>query len=114
MVTWHSKKENVIARSTAKVEFRGMAHGSCELLWLQILVAKIDFESKGPIQLDCDNQAAREIANNPVQHDPMNHVEVDRHFTKEKLDIEFVDTSHVRFEEQLTDLLMHAVSACFS
>lgn len=91
-----------------------MAHGSCELLWLRILVAKIDFKSKGSMQLYCDNQVAREIANNPVQHDPMNHVEVDRHFTKEKLDIEFVDTSYVRSNEQLADLLMHAVSACFS
>jgi len=32
MVTWKSKKLNVVARSSAEVEFRVMAQGVCELL----------------------------------------------------------------------------------
>nr|CAN81376.1 hypothetical protein VITISV_020871 [Vitis vinifera] len=35
MVTWRSKKQNVVARSSAKVEYRSMAHGVCEMLWLK-------------------------------------------------------------------------------
>lgn len=36
--------------------------------------------------LYCDNKAAVDIANNPVQHDWTKHVEIDCHFIKEKLD----------------------------
>ena len=32
LVTWRSKKQNVVARSSAEVEFRGMALGICEAL----------------------------------------------------------------------------------
>jgi len=32
LVTWMSKKQHVVARSSAEVEFRGMALGVCELL----------------------------------------------------------------------------------
>ena len=32
LVTWRSKKHKVVARSSAEAEFRGMAHGVCELL----------------------------------------------------------------------------------
>lgn len=32
LVTWRSKKPNVLARSSAKVEFQAMAKGVCELL----------------------------------------------------------------------------------
>jgi len=32
LVTWRSKKQHVVARSSAKAEFRGMALGLCELL----------------------------------------------------------------------------------
>ncbi|CAL8998093.1 unnamed protein product, partial [Prunus brigantina] len=32
LVTWRSKKQNVVSRSSAEAEYRGMAHGICELL----------------------------------------------------------------------------------
>ena len=35
IVTWKSKKQKVVARSSAEAEFRGMAHGVCELLWIR-------------------------------------------------------------------------------
>ena len=58
LVTWQSKKQNVVARSSVKVEYRGMVHGTCELLWLKILLAEIGFEPREPMLLYCDNQAA--------------------------------------------------------
>ncbi|KAI3463728.1 hypothetical protein Pfo_020391, partial [Paulownia fortunei] len=38
LVTWRSKKQNVVARSSAESEFRSMAMGICELLWLKIIL----------------------------------------------------------------------------
>ncbi|CAL9003349.1 unnamed protein product, partial [Prunus brigantina] len=35
LVTWRSKKQNVVSRSSAEAEYRGMAHGICELLWIE-------------------------------------------------------------------------------
>ena len=35
LVTWQSKKQSVVARSNAKVEFQSMAHGMCEGIWLR-------------------------------------------------------------------------------
>ena len=32
LVTWRSKKKNVVARSSAESEFRAIAQGLCELL----------------------------------------------------------------------------------
>ena len=33
IVTWKSKKQNVVARSSVEAEFRSIAHGICEVLW---------------------------------------------------------------------------------
>ena len=41
LVTWRSKKQNVVARSSAEAEFRGMAHGVCELLWIQRVLTEL-------------------------------------------------------------------------
>ena len=99
------------ARSSAEAEYRGIVHGICELLWLKILLSEIGYEPKEPMLLYCDNQATREIANNPVQHDRTKHIEVDRHFIKEKLLMKIVDIPFVRSNSQLADMLTHAVSA---
>ncbi|XP_058003644.1 uncharacterized mitochondrial protein AtMg00810-like [Hevea brasiliensis] len=69
LVTWRSKKENVVARSSAEAEFRGMALRLCEALWLRFLLEDLGYPSEQPIQLYCDNKATCDIAHNPVQHD---------------------------------------------
>ena len=34
LVTWRSKKQNVVAKSSVEAEFRAIAQGICEGLWL--------------------------------------------------------------------------------
>jgi hypothetical protein len=71
--------------SNAEAEFRAMAHGVCETLWLKILLKELGFDSKDSIRLYCDNKVTISIAHNPVQHDQTKHLANDRHFIKEKL-----------------------------
>ncbi|RVW67330.1 Retrovirus-related Pol polyprotein from transposon RE1 [Vitis vinifera] len=99
LVTWKSKKQNVVARSSAEAEFRGMALGLCEALWLRLLLQDLGYLSKQPIRLFCNNKAACDIAHNPVQHDRTKHVEVDRFFIKEKLDDKIVELPKIRSED---------------
>ena len=110
LVTWRSKKQNVVARSSAEAEFRGLANVLCETLWLRLLLQDLGYLSEQPIQLFCDNKAACDIAHNPVQHDRTKHVEVDRFFIKEKLDRKIVKLPKIRSEDQLADILTKAVS----
>ncbi|KAK3007336.1 hypothetical protein RJ639_016752 [Escallonia herrerae] len=111
LVTWRSKKQNVVALSSAEAEFRGMAKGLCELLWLKGLLAEIGYSSKSSMNMFCDNKLAIQIAENPVQHDRTKHVEVDRHFIKEKLEAKIIRFPFVKSEEQLADILTKAVSS---
>ena len=104
LVSWRSKKQNVVARSSAEAEFRAMAQGICELLWLRILLKDLKVEEKGPMRLYCDNKSAINIAHNPVQHDRTKHIEVDRHFIKEKLDSGLICTPYVSTWDQLADV----------
>lgn len=43
LVTLSSKKQVVVARSSAEVEFKSKAHGVCELLWLKMLLGELGF-----------------------------------------------------------------------
>ncbi|RVX23542.1 Retrovirus-related Pol polyprotein from transposon RE1 [Vitis vinifera] len=111
LMTWKSKKQNVVVRSSAEAEFRGMTLGLCEALWLRLLLQDLGYLSRQPIRLFCDNKAACDIAHNRVQHDRTKHVEVDRFFIKEKLDDKIVELPKIRSENQLADILTKAVSS---
>ena len=109
MVTWRSKKQKVVALSSAEAEFRGVKSGLMEILWLRRLLTEIGFPPTRKSQLFCDNKAAFSISENPVQHDRTKHVEVDRHFIKEKLEGGIVEFPFVCSEDQLADILAKAV-----
>ena len=111
LVTWRSKKQPVVARSSAEAEYRGMAFGVCELLWLRNLLRDLGVNSKDTMNLYCDNTSAIEIAHNPVQHDRTKHVEVDRYFIKEKLEAGIIIFPFVKSENQLADILTKTVAS---
>ena len=75
----------MVARSSTEAEYRAMAHGVCELLWLQTFLHDLGILKDGPMKLYCDNKAVINIAHNPAQHDRTKHIEIDWHFIKEKL-----------------------------
>lgn len=110
LVSWRSKKQNVVARSTAEAEFRSIASRLCEMLWHKILLTELQLYDGAPIHLNCDNQAAISIAHNPVHHDRTKHVEIDRHFIKEKLDEGVLQVSFVKSVDQVADVLTKGVS----
>ena len=105
LVTWRSKKQAVVSRSSAEAEFRAMAQGICEIIWIRGILNELRVKFTAPMKLFCDNKSAISIANNPVQHDRTKHVEIDRHFIKEKLERGEICMPFVPTSEQLADVL---------
>lgn len=104
-VTWQSKKQNVVARSSAEAEFRSVAHGICEVMWIKRLLEDLKLSDPSPMKVYCDNKAVISIAHNPVLHDRKKHVEVDRHFIKEKLDNGLICMPYIPTTDQIADIL---------
>ena len=95
---------------SAEAEFRGIVKGITEILWIRKLLNELGFPQKTACKLFCDNKAAISISGNPVQHDRTKHVEVDRHFIKDKLEDKVIKLPFVRSKDQLEDILTKAVS----
>lgn len=82
-----------------------MANGVCEMLWLRTLLQELGFIIRIPMSLYYDNKAATSIAHSPIQHDRTKHIEVDRHFIREKLLTGLICTPFVKTQQQLADIL---------
>ena len=75
LTTWKSKKQNVVARSSAEAEYRAMAATASELTWLKQLLKDMGIENNQPMRMYCDNNSARHIASNPVFHERTKHID---------------------------------------
>ncbi|XP_038998774.1 uncharacterized mitochondrial protein AtMg00810-like [Hibiscus syriacus] len=58
LISWKSKKQNIIARSSAEAEYKGMAMVAAEIVWLKGLLVELSVRDLQPAKLYCDSKAA--------------------------------------------------------
>ena len=109
LVTWRSKKQAVVACSSVKAEFRALALGICEGIWLKRLLNELKIGALDSIRIMCDNESAIAIAKNLVHHDRTKHVEIDKHFISEKIESKMISLNYVPSRQQATDILTKAL-----
>lgn len=68
LISWKSKKQVNVSRSSAEAKYRAMANTCLELTWLFYILQNLKVPQIAPTPLFCDNKAALYIAANPVFH----------------------------------------------
>lgn len=104
VVSWSSKRQSSISRSSAEAEYKGVANVVAELTWIRNLL----FELGNPISkasiVYCDNISSIYLAHNPVRHQRTKHVEIDIHFVREKVALGHVKVLFVPSSLQFADI----------
>ena len=86
-----------------------MASASAEVTWLIRLLQDFGLTNLQPVTLFCDNQSAIHISKNPVFHEHTQHIEIDCHFTRDKVLEGLIELSYLPTHSQLADLLTKAL-----
>ncbi|WKA01935.1 hypothetical protein VitviT2T_020184 [Vitis vinifera] len=58
LISWTSKKQPTIARSSTESEYRALANSTVEIMWLRSLLSELGFSSSNPTTLWCNNVGA--------------------------------------------------------
>ncbi|XP_071699438.1 uncharacterized mitochondrial protein AtMg00810-like [Rutidosis leptorrhynchoides] len=85
LVSWKSKKQSVVSRSSAEAEFRAMAVATCEIIWIMNLLSDFNIKVDLRVELFCDNSSAIQISANPMFHEKTRHFDIDLHYLREKI-----------------------------
>ncbi|KAJ9552201.1 hypothetical protein OSB04_016246 [Centaurea solstitialis] len=104
-ISWSSKRQSTLARSSTEAEFRAVASTTTEIQWLTQLLTELGFKSPTIPTIYCDNLSATTYSANPVFHSRMKHLALDFHFVREKVQTGSLRVTHISGDDQLADVL---------
>ncbi|KAF3668615.1 putative LRR receptor-like serine/threonine-protein kinase-like [Capsicum annuum] len=104
-ISWSSKKQRTVARSSTEAKYRAVASALAEVNWIQKLLVELHVQLPDPPIIYCDNVGATYLCQNPVLHSRMKHIEVDFHFVRDQVQRKQVLVQHLHVVNQLADML---------
>jgi hypothetical protein len=111
LISWASKRQNIVSRSSAEAEYRAMANGMAEACWLRQLLVELHSPLSWATLVYCDNVSTVYLSTNPVQHQRTKHVEIDLHFVHKRVVIEDVRVLHVPTTSQFDGIFTNGLSS---
>lgn len=110
LISWKSKKQDRVSKSSTESEYRAMSTACSEIIWLRGLLAEIGFPQSNPTPLHADNTSANQIGCNPVYHERTKHIEVDSHSIREAVDRRVITLPHVSSDLQIADVFTKSMA----
>jgi hypothetical protein len=110
-ISWASKKQHTVSRSSAETEYRALAIAAAELTWIRQLFCDMHVPLLIPPLIHCDNISPISLASNPVFHSRMKHLQIDYHFVRERVIKGDLLVQHVSSADQFADILTKGLSS---
>src|SRR5713101_3431508 len=109
VVTWSSKKQEVVSLSMTESEYMAAAHGMKEVLWLKSLISQVFSPIPEPIDMLCDNQSAIALAQDHQYHTCSKHINIHFHFIHWLINNGSIHLTYCPTTNMITDVLTKAI-----
>ncbi|GKA85565.1 ribonuclease H-like domain-containing protein [Tanacetum coccineum] len=104
LLSWSSKRQPKLSRSSAEAEYRGVANAVAEACWLRNLLRELHTPLSSATRVYCDNVSAVYLSCNPVQHQHMKRIENDIHFVRDMVAAVEVRVLHIPSRYHFADI----------
>ncbi|GKD18475.1 ribonuclease H-like domain-containing protein [Tanacetum coccineum] len=104
LLSWSSKRQPTLSRSSAEAEYRGVANAVAETCWIRNLLRELHTPLSSATIVYCDNVSVVYLSSNPVQHQRTKHIEIDIHFVRDLVATGQVRVLHVPSRFQYADI----------
>lgn len=104
IVTWGSKKQEIIALSITEAEYVAATAAACQVVWTRRILQDCSIVITESTRLWIDNQSAISVAKNPALHGRTKHIDVRFHFIRSLVAEKVVSLHYCCSEDQLADI----------
>ncbi|GJU77679.1 ribonuclease H-like domain-containing protein [Tanacetum coccineum] len=104
LLSWSSKRQSTLSRSSAEAEYLGVANDVVETCWLRNLLHELYTPLSSATLVYYDNVSVVYLSSNPVQHQRTKHIEIDIHFVRDLVASGHVCVLHVPSRYQYADI----------
>nr|GEV99159.1 ribonuclease H-like domain-containing protein [Tanacetum cinerariifolium] len=105
-----SRKQSVLAKSSAEAEHRAMNSVTCEVMWILKILKNLNVNVDLLVSVSCGSSFVIQIAANPVFHERTKHFEIELYFLRKKVSACLIKTCKIKSEENVTDLFTKRLS----
>jgi hypothetical protein len=111
-VSWKSMRQSSIALSSVEAEYMAilMYQVSKESVWTVGLLINLSIDRNNPIIIFRDNQESLALANNPVFHPRLVHIDIQYHFTKELVTLQHIEVKYPHTDAMIADVLTKSLT----
>ncbi|KAL9251846.1 Retrovirus-related Pol polyprotein from transposon RE1-like protein [Drosera capensis] len=110
LVSWSSRKQATVSRSSTESEYKGLANATAEVVWVQSVLGELGVFQSRPPCLWCDNLGVTYLSANPIFHARTKHIEVDFHFVRERVARKALEMKFIPSGDQLADVFTKAAT----
>ncbi|CAM8958294.1 unnamed protein product [Rhodiola kirilowii] len=111
VISWSSKKQQVVALSTAEAEYIAVTTAACQAVWLRRILEDLKHKQEGPTKIMCDNKSAIALAKNPVFHGRSKHIGIIYHYIRELVKDGEIELEFCKTDEQVADIFTKDLSS---
>jgi hypothetical protein len=104
LISWASKRQTTVSRSSAKAEYKAVAHVVAECCWLRQLLQELHISIPSVTVVFLTTSVLYMTAN-PVHHRCKKHMEIDIHFVCEKVALGQVRVLHIPSTHQFASIM---------
>lgn len=106
LLSWSSKRQPTLSRSSAEAEYCGVANVVSESCWLRNLLLELQCPIHKATMVYYDNVSGIYLSGNPVQHQQTKHIEMYIHFVREKVVRGQVRVLHIPSKHQIANIFI--------
>ncbi|KAA3477232.1 Retrovirus-related Pol polyprotein from transposon TNT 1-94 [Gossypium australe] len=104
-VSWSSKKQQTIPRSSIKAEYLCVTNTTVEMNWVCSLLNDLVLQPFTCLVIYCDNIGANQLCSNLFFHSRMKHVSIDFHFIRDQVQNGTLQVAYISSVYQLAYIL---------
>jgi len=93
-----------------RIRYRGVVHAGIDAVWIYQLPGELGFHVHISTTIYCDNQSAIQVADNPISHSNMKHVDFHAHYLRQLVHENIVSLIYCRIDDQVDDIFSKTLS----